>query len=271
MNIRTLVLSMTSASALLACQPDLTIGGQGDGGSDAGPVVVLRDSGSGFVVDAGPEASVTLEAGSVDTSHPEAGTASLIVFDGGVGGLCASVDVDAAAADTADAANECGCTRRPGSSGAYFQCPPGIGNNASVTLDPQSTADTDLKLEGRQGPASGVAATIYFAPGAVQTPTVVTLIETSIAPPNDILDWSPVYAAEPLGLTLGTGAGLELPWSNTLNAVPRDLAVWFSPDGSCFTPLPSSYTNAGFDQATITQLGYFIVGNPRTSATAACP
>ena len=55
--------------------------------------------------------------------------------------------------------------------------------------------------------ASGVAASIDFAPGAVQTPTGVTLIETSIAPPDNILDWSPVYAAEPIGLALGTAPG----------------------------------------------------------------
>jgi hypothetical protein len=58
--------------------------------------------------------------------------------------------------------------------------------------------------------------------------------------------------------------------SNTVSQ-PADLAIWFSPDGSCFTRLPSSYSNAGFDTGTISQVGYSIVGNPRTPATATCP
>jgi hypothetical protein len=200
----------------------------------------------------------------------------LIVLDASLGGLCASVDAGGTN-DPADAQVACGCTRRPpGPSTTFFTCPPGTGDNASATLGPQSTVTTQVTVEGQQGVASGVPASIEFAPGAVQSPTEVTLIETSIAPPVDIIDWSPVYAVEPLGLTLAVAAKIALPWSNGTSgsntvSVPSDLAIWFSPDGSCFTRLPSSTGNAGFDTGMISQLGYFIVGDPRTPAQASCP
>ena len=264
MNSRLLVLSMTSASALFACRPDLTIGGEADGGSDGGKAVV--------VMGAAP-----VEAAPNDAPPPveDAAAPPLIVLDASVGGLCASVDAGGTS-DTADAQAACWCTRRPGPGTSFFTCPPGIGDNASVTLDPQSTAVAAVTVEGRQGVASGVPASIQFAPGAVQSPTEVTLIETSIAPPVDITDWSPVYAVQPLGLALDSSAKISLPWSNGISGsnvvnVPPDLAIWFSADGSCFTRLPSSTDNAGFNTGMISQLGYFIVGDPRTSATASCP
>src|ERR1700722_11818307 len=210
MNIRALVLSMTSASAPFASRADLLIGGEGDGGSDGETPVIPSDSGT--VMDAAMSPPVT-DSG-IPLPDMDAAMSPLIVFDAGVGGLCASVDAGGTN-DTADAQVACGCTRRPpGPSTTFFTCPPGTGDNASVTLDPQSTATTPVTVEGQQGVASGVPASIEFAPGAVQSPTVVTLIETSIAPPVDIIDWSPVYAVEPLGLALAVAAKIALPWSN---------------------------------------------------------
>jgi hypothetical protein len=49
------------------------------------------------------------------------------------------------------------------------------------------------------------------------------------------------------------------------------LSIWFSPDGSTFTRISDSYQNGGFDQGSLNELSYLIVGTPRTSATANCP
>ncbi len=131
-----------------------------------------------------------------------------------------------------------------------------------------------MTLEGRQGAASGVAAEVDFPPGAVASTTDVTLIETGIAPPLDLLDWSPVYLVQPAGLVLGFPARIDLPWSNGTLAgsmTPSDLAIWFSPDGTCFTRLSDFADNAGFEMGTLPQLGYLIVASPRAASTASCP
>jgi hypothetical protein len=260
---------MTAVSALFACRPDLVIGGEKQGGDDPESVVVADASTGCAVADAatGFDGSVIGDEGFVsvaDAAGDDAGY-EVYTFDGALGGICSSVDAGSAAGP----AVACGCSRRSGANEA--ECPGGTGDNANVTLDPQSAATTNLTLEGRQGVASGVAANIQFPPGAVLARTEVQLFETAIAPPNDILDWSPLYETSPFGQALNQPAVIRLPWSNSANAVPADLAIWFSPDGSCFTPLPTSLGNAGFETATISQLGYFIVGNARTSATATCP
>ncbi len=177
-----------------------------------------------------------------------------------VGGLCDGVD-----AGSSSDGGACGCSRRTGNSS---QCPAGAGASATASVGPSGGTVT---LQGNQGTASGVTAEINIASGALSTDTAIGLVETSVAPPGDLLDWSPVYAVEPVGLALAQGSAIRFPWSNSLATTPRDLAVWFSPDGQCFTRVPDSYTNAGFEQGTASQLGYFIVGSPRSSATATCP
>jgi hypothetical protein len=211
-----------------------------------------------------------------------------IVLDGGVGGLCSvadagppdegpsSTDTDAEPSDGAAASASCYCTRRPGA-GNSRQCPAGLGEHASATLGPSGGS---VSLQGRQGVASGVAAQLDFPPTALGTPTTITLIETAIPPPEDLLDWSPVYLVQPAGLTLAARTPVQLPWSSGPLSVPQGgpsvttaagLSIWFSADGTCFTRVPDSYTNAGFEQGSLTQLGYLIVGVPRSASTATCP
>jgi hypothetical protein len=118
---------------------------------------------------------------------------------------------------------------------------------------------------------SGVDAQISIPPTAIATTTTVTLTETAIPPPHDFLDWSPVYRIDPVGLALAARAPVQFPWSNLSGSVAGGLAIWFSPDGSCFTPLADSYVNAGFNMASTTQLGYFIVAAARSPSAASCP
>jgi hypothetical protein len=259
-------LFVTSAAALLGCRGELVIGGEPDGGVNVG------DSGG---IDLSDASDGSLEVADAD------GGLLLIHLDGGIGGLCA-VDPPGGALDAGDDAGDasdegqvdasvdasvaCACTRRPGA-GASSQCPAGLGEYASATLGPSGGA---LTLEGRQGIASGVAAQITFPPGALSASTEVTLIETAIPPPRDVVDLSPVYLVQPPGLVLASPASLRLPWSNDSGSV-SDLSIWFSPDGTCFTRLGDSYTNAGFEQGSTATLGYLIVGTPRGTATARCP
>jgi hypothetical protein len=215
----------------------------------------------------------------------------IITLDGGVGGLCAvadaatATDADAApvAADAeagpptdASSAVSCPCTRRPGA-GDSLECPAGVGEYSPSTIGPGGGT---VQVQGRQGAASGVAAELDFPPTAIAEPTDIKLIETNIPPPQDLLDWSPVYLVEPAGLALSVRTPISLPWSSGPVPSPESgpiamsaagLSIWFSADGSCFTRVSDSYTNAGFEQGSTTQLGYFIVGAPRTAATASCP
>ena len=251
--------------------------------SDSGVAVVSQPEG-------GPDAMSVDAAETADVApSPE----MLIHLDGGVGGLCSvgdagppatgadagppfDTDADAGPSVDAEAAVSCGCTRRPGA-GNSFQCPAGIGEYSSATI---GASGGTVSLQGRQGVASGVAAQLAFPATAIGTPTALKLIETAIAPPQDLLDWSPVYLVEPAGLTLAARTPIQLPWGSGPLPSPQSgpsvtiaagLAIWFSPDGTCFTRVPDSYTNAGFEQGSVTQLGYFIVGAARTAASAACP
>jgi hypothetical protein len=146
----------------------------------------------------------------------------------------------------------------------------GLGEETTVRVD---ASGGNVVLSGRQSMQSGVATQIEFPPTAIASPTDVTLIETAIPPPHDLLDWSPVYRVEPLGLALHTPTPVMVPWSNLSGSTfsTQALSLWFSPDGGCFTRVSDSYTNAGFEQGSITTLGYFIVAMARNTATETCP
>jgi hypothetical protein len=166
---------------------------------------------------------------------------------------------DASPPDDAGPAS-CGCSRRPDAT-PTFACPPGDGSSTSALI---GAAGGTLRL-------AGVATDVTFPPGAFSTPTNAAFTETTIPPPYDILDWSPVFRIEPAGVTLAVPARIEIPWQNNSGAVPAGLTLWYSPDGSCFSPVPGAYENAGFFQAATTTLGYFIAGVARDSSTASCP
>jgi hypothetical protein len=163
----------------------------------------------------------------------------------------------------------CPCTRRPGP-GHSFQCAEGTGESSTATIGPEGG---QLTLLGAQGKSSGVEVQINFPPGAVAEPTIVTLTETTIPPPKDLTDFSPVYLLEPRGLVLAKLAPVRVPWGSAATSIGRDLAIYERAEtGTCeFTPLGDNYLNAGFNQGSIDHLGYFVVGLPRTSADAACP
>jgi hypothetical protein len=74
-----------------------------------------------------------------------------------------------------------------------------------------------------------------------------------------------------MGVEFAAAITLRFPWSNLDGMVPADMAIWYSPDGASFSRLPDSEGNAGFDLGTTRELGYFLVGIPKSSLTASCP
>jgi hypothetical protein len=227
-------------------------GGVNSSASGSGSSGINVGSGSGS--SAACSGSGSTSGGSTATGVLEAGVTVMGIWDGGsprVGGLCSA---------SSAGATSCGCTRRQGA-GNSFQCAMGVGEEVTASVGP-SGGTVSLR---RPWPA------IDFRPTALAKATDITLIETAIAPPRDLLDWSPVYRIEPLGLCLAVPAPLTLPWANSSGTTASNLAIWFSPDGTCFTRVADSYTNAGFEEGSTTQLGYFIVAQARTAATAACP
>jgi hypothetical protein len=100
----------------------------------------------------------------------------------------------------------------------------------------------------------------------------VKLVETSIPPPSDFSDWSPVYELLPGGVTTSSLMALKVPWGNKDGNVPP-ITVYMAKDrNSPFTPLPDAYLNAGFSEASITEFGLFFVGVPKSAVgQTACP
>ena len=158
----------------------------------------------------------------------------------------------------------CYCSRR---SASTMGCPRGTGETASATIGP---AGGELKLMGQQGAASGVAFTLTFPPNAIATPTLITVTETSIAPPAGSVDFSPVYRIEPVGLVLAEPAALKLPWGQAqIWGAPT---VFWSASSLCtLEVLPSSYYNAGFNNGSVSRLGYAMTGYASAGTAPACP
>ncbi len=165
----------------------------------------------------------------------EASAVMIWTGDADVGGICGVGDAATGDAGDGGGPSWCGCTRRPDAQES-FQCPRGVGELATANI---GASGGSVELTGHQGIVSGVSAKVDFPPTALASPLEITLIETAIPPPQDLIDWSPVYRLEPLGAALATAAAVRLPWSNSVANVPG-LSVWASPDGTCFTRMPSS-------------------------------
>jgi hypothetical protein len=206
------------------------------------------------------------------------------VVDGGAAiapsaaSTCAALGVPTSPSlpDPTPVPTSCACTRRPGRGNSY-QCPMGADQSVTATLGPGGGS---IELVGQQGQSSGVSFRIDFPPGALRQTVTLRLTETSVPPPAEYEDWSPVYLVEPRGLLLGKVAAVRAPFgsngsfaSRGFFTLPAELALYQRDEfQSCsFAPLFDSYTNAGFEQASLTYLGYLFVGAPKPADRAACP
>jgi hypothetical protein len=145
-----------------------------------------------------------------------------------------------------------------------------MGADQTVTAMIDASGGT-IEISGQQGPASGVTFQIKFPPLALAGPTQISVTETSIPPPANLGDWSPVYLVQPSGLKLTKVAALRIPWGNVDGAVPPLAIYERAASGPCdFERLADSYTNAGFEQASLLELGYLVVGTPIANVSASC-
>ncbi len=156
----------------------------------------------------------------------------------------------------------CYCTRRDAV--PVGMCPRGVNQSASVTIGPEGG---EISLVGQQG--VGVAFNLKFPPGAIATPTLITVTETSLPPPAGSVDFSPVYRIDPVGLVLAEPAALKLPWSQ--DQICGAPTVFWSATSLCrLEVLPSSYYNAGFNNGNIGRLGYAMTGYYEAGTAPAC-
>ena len=273
MSTRVTIFSMVLAAALfssIGCDShgplEPTTGSGGDSAGVGGDGV--PDLGTGGTVSSGG----ALGTGGAVGSGGALGTGGTL-GSGGAGGttvgqLCPVLTTPTNPPGPVPPPPGCACTRRPGTGNSYL-CP--MGTNETVTASVGSGGGS-ISLEGQQGDTSGATFRLDIPPGALGQDTRISITETSVPPPSGFMDWSPVYLIEPRGLKLAKVAALRIPWSsNLMGTIPR-LAIYEREEtGSCqFSPLVDSYTNAGFEQASLTQLGYLIVGTASTSALANC-
>jgi hypothetical protein len=179
--------------------------------------------------------------------------------------------IQSSAGDVATPPTGCFCTRRPGPYNSYT-CPMGAGESAAQVIGPEGG---QISLLGQQGKASGVPFQIVFPPGAVAAATTIRVTETQVSPPDGYVDHSPVYLIEPRGLKLARIAALQVPFS-VASGVPfaqKDFAVFERAEtGACaFARIADSYTNAGFEMSSLTELRYLFVGSVKTAAQQGCP
>ncbi len=165
----------------------------------------------------------------------------------------------------------CLCTRRDWQP-TGIGCPKGAGQSIAMTV---GAAGGTLRLAGQQGQVSGVAFSLTIPPGALAADVQIVVTETSLPPPDGFVDWSPVYAIEPAGLTFSSPASLDVPFSNGNGAMTLDknLAIFSSSglSGACaLSPLSPASINAGFAQAATTHGGFLIVGYASAGGDAYC-
>ena len=115
-----------------------------------------------------------------------------------------------------------------------------------------------------------MASRLTIPPKAFDQEVTVTLTETSIPPPKEFFDWSPVYELQPAGLATSSLMVLRLPWANRIGTA--GITIYYAKDrNSPFTALSDVRNNAGFADAGITAFGLFFVGVPKSAEQASCP
>jgi hypothetical protein len=159
----------------------------------------------------------------------------------------------------------CTCSRRPDAPPS-MSCPRGEDASITESLGPDGGV---LALDGTRS-TRGAPFEIDVFPGSLADSTEITLHETTATPPEEFIDWSPIFAVNPVELEFVNGGAISIPWSNTPNQV-GGLVIYYSesPDGP-FELLEDSYQNAGFSQATLLRGGFFFVASERESGNP-CP
>ena len=257
-----LVANMNCRSSALSDE-GATIGEEpaGRGSSGSAPVRTGGMTGDGGAPAIGLGGS-TVAGGSGSAPVPTGG----MTGDGGAPaiGLGGST---VAGSSGGQAQDSCRCTRRPGA-GNSPQCPVGVGASVSQDVGP---AGATLTLSGTPSTV-GVPVELQIPPNALSQTITIRITETTDPPPESIADWSPLYHFQPEDLVFALPAVVRMPWSSTDGLVPKSLSIYWSKNlaTDALTPLADNYVNAGFNQGSVRNLGWAIVGVPR-DASSTCP
>lgn len=161
----------------------------------------------------------------------------------------------------------CLCSRRGQTS--LGMCRKGANETVSATIGP---AGGTVELVGQQGGnlGSGAPFRLTFPPGALASATVITVTETSLAPPG--VDWSPVYRIDPLGLDVSAGVDIRVPWGQANGVGANDkMSLYSSGASQCgLEPVRGNYVNAGFNTGVITKLGYVMIAYQEPGSNSFC-
>jgi len=146
-------------------------------------------------------------------------------------------------------------------------CPPGTGQASSASIGNKGGT---LTLNGTPS-TKGVAVTVAIPANAFASPVVISITETTLAPPAGYVDESPVYdiAALPAGTILPQPVPVNIPFQNNINVISQQLSLYASTDGVQYTRVQDSYINAGFLQGSLSKFGYIFAGYPMSAAELA--
>jgi hypothetical protein len=160
----------------------------------------------------------------------------------------------------------CPCSRRPGENNS-FMCPPGTGQASFASIGKQGGT---LTLNGTPS-TKGVAVTVAIPANAFASLVVISITETTLAPPAGYVDASPVYDIEalPAGTILLQPVPVNIPFQNSISIYSQQLSIYASTDGLQYTRVQDTYINAGFLQGSLSKFGYIFAGYPMSAAELA--
>lgn len=241
-------------SLFVGCAPTITVSRDDGGAAGVEDPGVSLGGGSG------------LSNGGSSGKDPSAGRAgsAIAAGSGGTGLVVGAGGGSGTAGGTSDG---CPCSRRASSPVSRY-CPRGTGLSVTDTIGPDGGEITLSHTASTEGALFRVK----IAPGSLEALTTFKLSETTLSPPYGLFDVSPVYRVESSETAFVNGGEITVPWTVPSGAVPQGLGVYFSesPEGP-WARIEDSYTNAGFEQATIIQPGYFMAAYAPTPELASCP
>lgn len=188
---------------------------------------------------------------------------------GNAGPWCPSVIV-VDPLDAVQPSGSCVCTRRDAVPAG--NCYRGTGHSSSATIGPEGGT---LKIEREPGDPSKRELpdrfTIRFPPGAILTPTLITVTELADPPPADLVDWSPMYRIEPVGLRFEVPAEVKVRISQGTGPTLFRPALFWSSSSDCrLERLPGSSVGTNIIQGQVGRLGFAISGYAKKGDSEAC-
>ena len=188
---------------------------------------------------------------------------------GNAGPWCPSVIV-VDPLDAVQPSGSCVCTRRDAVPAG--NCYRGTGHSSSATIGPEGGT---LKIEREPGDPSKRELpdrfTIRIPPGAILTPTLITVTELTDPPPADMVDWSPMYRIEPVGLALEVPAEVKVRISQGTGPTLFRPALFWSSSSDCrLERLPGSSLGTNIVQGQVGRLGFAISGYAKKGDSEAC-